>query len=120
MISAWEIYWIMQLDTIAATAAVVAVLGIFVTAMAWAFWADEDTPNFSIAVPLLTTFIWLCSIAAHTFLPSTKTAATMFIVPAIVNNENAQQEAGELYQLAKQALVNKLEIPQPTQEQGDE
>lgn len=37
-------------------------------------------------------------------LPSTRTLAAMIVLPELVNNEQIQNEAGELYGLAKEAL----------------
>ena len=36
--------------------------------------------------------------------PSTKTAASMIVLPAIVNNETVMDEASDVYRLAKDAL----------------
>ena len=47
-----------------------------------------------------------CSLSAATaaLLPSTKTLAAMFIIPAVMNNETVQKEAVGLYTMAKDAL----------------
>ncbi len=42
-------------------------------------------------------------------IPSTKTAAIMFGVPAVVNNPTLQQETGEVYQLLKKALSDTVQ-----------
>lgn len=40
-----------------------------------------------------------------TLIPTSRQMAAIIVLPAIVNNENVQKEAGELYQLAKQGLT---------------
>ena len=42
-------------------------------------------------------------------IPSTKTAAIMFGVPAVINNPTFQQETGEVYQLLKKALSDTVQ-----------
>ena len=43
------------------------------------------------------------------FIPTTKVAASMVIIPAVANNPNVQREAGDLYQIAKEGLRNLAE-----------
>lgn len=109
MLSAWDVYWVMQLDSINAGAAIIGVFGtafgaigtgVFTVAVAdGEEWAP---PVLRLARRVLGVGV-LCAIAA-VFLPSTKTAAAMIVVPAIANNQTLQREAGELYTLAKDAL----------------
>lgn len=47
-------------------------------------------------------------------IPTKKDAAVIYIIPKIVNNETIQQEAGELYKIAKDAL--KESFPGQTKE----
>ena len=47
-------------------------------------------------------FILFVVLAAAT--PSTKEAATIIVIPAIVNNETVQEETKELYNIAKDYL----------------
>lgn len=104
MISAWEIYWVMQLDAIRDALVVISAVGIVglftVCVIAWDSYDDSKIMKRVYFVsPLL-----LITVAAATFLPSSKTAAAMIVIPAITNNERLQAEAGDLYQLAKQGL----------------
>jgi hypothetical protein len=112
VISAWDIYWVMQLDTIGGAAAFAAFLGLMLTMFAWAAWVDKGirTP---ITLPVIVTVLWLPIVAAAIFIPSTKTAAMMVVVPRIANNEAIQREAGDLYGIAKDAL---RELAKPKQE----
>jgi hypothetical protein len=143
MISAWDVYWVMQLDSIgfalswlglAALAA--AIVALWFAAIGFESVGDEpvakperighaEIPDFSFerrhrewrerksrrevavaSTPWVGRFacVFATFTALNIALPSTKTAATMFIVPAIANNEAIHKEAGELYGLAKQAL----------------
>lgn len=54
-------------------------------------------------------------LTVNAFLPSTKTAAAMIVIPAVANNEAIQREAGELYGIAKDALreLAKPDKPEP-------
>lgn len=104
MIDAWDIYWVLQLDTIGFAAALLTLVGGAVVALAWIGFLDSDT-RLSLFVPAMLTLLWLPVLALAVFLPSTKTAAAMFVIPAIANNETIQRESGELYDLAKQALA---------------
>lgn len=63
--------------------------------------------------------VMLLSLVTNTLVPSTKSMAAIVVVPAIVNNETVQQEAGELYDLAKQALAKAVatEPKPPVEEQ---
>lgn len=103
MIDAWDIYWVLQLDAINTAAITLTVLGAAAVFIAWLAHFDPGT-RLSIAVPMVLTPAWMLVFALAVFLPSTKTAAAMFVIPAIANNEAIQNEAGELYDLAKDAL----------------
>ena len=111
-ITAWEIYWVMQLDSIRGVLGLAAglcgtalvLMGAFIPL----FMLEWDDSKFLrvfiyLSAPTLA-FSVLIGTAGHSFLPSSKTAAAMIVVPAIVNSEAIQDEAGEIYQLAKQAL----------------
>lgn len=114
MISPWEIYWVMQLDSIGAATRVLAVISALVAAAVWMVagfmamdaYGDDDKA----AAKKFAAYGFKPGIAAgvllfaSAFIPSTKTAAAMFVIPAIANNEAIQREAGDLYQLAKDGL----------------
>jgi hypothetical protein len=48
-------------------------------------------------------------LALIAFLPSSRSAAVIVVLPAIVNNEAIQKEAADLYQLAKEGLRRLVE-----------
>lgn len=104
IISAWEIYWVLQLDTIGAAAEISSFLGVFIMPFVAGFLVCEvkTWPAYVASAALIAA--WLVVTAVAVFLPSTKTAAAMFVIPKIANSEVIQAEAGELYELAKQAM----------------
>lgn len=103
MITSWDIYWVMQMDSIGIGAGLGAFMGLVASALLWAYALDE--PNRGAAVlAALTSLLTVTLFAVAVFLPTTKTAAAMVVLPAIVNNEEVKGEARELYDLAKSAL----------------
>lgn len=101
MISPWDIYWVMQLDSIGAASVLLSIFAV-PSAIFTALAAKEGELPWSVPV-ILAPFAALLLFAAI-FLPSSKTAAAMLVIPAIANNETIQREAGDLYQLAKDGL----------------
>ena len=103
MISPFEIYLVMQLDSLVGLAIGFSIL--FGVATLFAVFAalDDalDRPIFALSV---TAGPFLVAALTAALLPSSKTAAAMVVIPAIANNEKIQDEASELYQLAKQGL----------------
>lgn len=122
MISAWELYFILQMDSISNGIAMLALFTIVIACallMAGGFQRDKasgygdctDQPvwqaGYALQKKALKYFVVAgVMVFASFLLPSTRTLAAMVVVPAIVNNTAVQKEAGELYQLAKQALAN--------------
>ncbi|NLA66736.1 MAG: hypothetical protein GX856_00535 [Gammaproteobacteria bacterium] len=126
MITPFNIYIVMQLDTIGntltgmATAAILvtAAMGIVATVMASADPEEWTIPRYKASAqrnleraPVV--WGWTVRLAVFaacpltvlaTVLPDSKTAAAMIVLPAIVNNESVQQESREIYELAKGAL----------------
>lgn len=82
-----------------------------------AYTEDSDTVNRwarlilkRVGLPML-----ILGVLLHLFVPTTKQAATMFVVPAIVNNQKVQHIAGntldigvDVLELAKQHLEEHL------------
>lgn len=122
MISPWQIYIVMQLDSlniVLVITSAIAVAAICLTTLFGVFerGSSQNYPEspiskreaenarsfFATAKKLaLPTFALL---AAAALLPSSKTAAAMYVIPAIANNEAIQAEAGDIYKLAKQGLT---------------
>jgi hypothetical protein len=124
MITPFEVYLVMQLDTITTAAGLfgfaatcvggfVMVVG-FCEDETWAKWLGSTV--FSLGL--------FCLLLA-TFLPSTKTAAAMIVLPAITSDEVVKplgDEARGLYDLAKQALKKAVDAPvtEPKVEKSDD
>lgn len=128
MITPWEIYWVLQLDSIIAAAVLIAVVSGVVAAITSIVslvlaadnpdgWYSEmlksDVIRNNKRAPVLRkaafrilVFLFLPSFVLATLLPSTSTAAAMIVAPKIINSPTVQHEAGDLYKLAKQALEN--------------
>ncbi|MGE8279072.1 MAG: hypothetical protein ACN6O2_01435 [Stenotrophomonas sp.] len=103
MISPFEIYLVMQLDSLVGLAIGFSILFGAATLFAvFAVFDDCDRPILALSV---TAGPFLVAVLTAALLPSSKTAAAMVVIPAIANNEKIQDEAGELYQLAKQGLT---------------
>lgn len=134
MITAWQIYWVMQLDDIGMaltfTALVCGVAALFM----WVSGAIEKScsnafPEMEMskreaargaalhrsAKPV--TILAGILLMLNAFIPSTKTAAMMLVIPAVANNQAIQKEAGDLYGIAKDAL---RELARPKPEKGRE
>lgn len=116
MISAWDVYWVMQLDSISGLFEWIAWLSVPVTVgLAWigalisdigSNQTDDEKILWARAVQWIkrTAALGIACAVTASFIPSTKTAAAMIVLPSIANNETLHREAGELYGLAKQAL----------------
>lgn len=112
MISAWDIYFVMQLDTIGAGLMFIASLGWVPLVVAWMAVIDLfDTHWAAVTSAVAATLAWLACCVAAILIPSSKTAAAMYLIPAIANNEAIQAEASDLYKLAKQGLSRLVELP---------
>jgi hypothetical protein len=120
-LTAWDIYWVMQLDSIGSALSIASVLFTVVGGIATVIYkfasacddkdAREVAKGARFGIPVLA--LGLLSWTACTMLPSTKTAAAMVVVPALVNSEAIKKEAGDLYGLAKQALTDAVGKPEP-------
>lgn len=112
MISAWDVYWVMQLDSIGCAmvlfAALLTVGGII---LLWASCEDADKGDegaeavfkWSGRAFLFGVFLGFAS----ALVPSSKTAAAMIVLPAITSDavvDTVAPEAAELYNMAKDAL----------------
>lgn len=122
MIDAWDVYWVMQLDSIGTLLLMLAIIsivaGILVSAIsACIVYFDENDafrPGLRFGARCLTAGIVVAMVNA--VLPSSKTAAAMIVLPALTSDQVVEPltaEARELYGLAKQALTNLSEQPKP-------
>ena len=133
MISAWDIYWVMQLDSIggavlflaiaaSVSAAALLIMGGCDSRACPEEWNGSEyrlraeralarAPALIRAGKRTAALAAFLAVAAA-LLPTTKTAAVMLVIPAVANNEAIQREAGDLYGIAKDAL-RELAKPKP-------
>ena len=115
-LTAWDIYWVTRLDEISILLTVSFVLIAIVTVFFCFSWVanrsnyerqyHNGVEKQKTAVGLLK---WLVPILiavglTNAFIPSTKQAAVMIVLPAIVNSEAVQQIPNELTTLAREWL----------------
>ena len=94
------IYWIGICDSIGIGFTIIGVVCvIFALITGAAFLGSELYKGLYIITPIFLLFA-LLSIVAAIFVPSSKTAAAMYVVPAIVNNEKIQAVGNGIYDLA--------------------
>ena len=114
-LSAWTVYWVMQADSIRIGVFPVAVVLSVVSAALFAFvlLAIHEKPTrgwWAVPATALLGFAWLVLLPFSILMPTTKTLAAALVIPAISNNEAVQSEAGELYDLAKEALSEAIGV----------
>lgn len=116
MLSPWDVYWVMQADSFCClllTLSVVLCVVAIGSGVIWlmCFSAPLSASEKTIGRALLNS-LWVSVPASILLLiataaaPSTRTLAAMYVLPAIVNNEQIQDEAADLYELAKEGLRN--------------
>lgn len=127
LISPFEVYFILQLDSIRTAFVpimIVSGLAFIISFILMCVNADESYNTevkyyaFGKRMMKFATPCVLFALAGLTFIPTTKTAAAMVLLPAITSEAVTTpltREAGELYDLAKQALkkaVNDEDTPE--------
>lgn len=106
MITAWQVYWVMQLDDIRLFILLVFGGLIFGVIIFTPVWIVEKDWHAAVKRTVIGSLLMLFLL---TFMPSSKTVATMIILPTITSDEvidTVTPEAKELYGLAKDALKN--------------
>ena len=105
-LTGWDIYWITRLDSIkTALQALITIggvsgaIGIFIYAVSGGL-AKEAGAFAKCVLPLAAVLLILSS-----FVPSTRSAAAIAVLPAIVNSEAVQQLPVELTTLVKEWLI---------------
>lgn len=119
MISAFEVYLVMQLDSVShffagvvAIFLIASIAGLFVWAVnSWGYPAEQEKRTAQKASKIAKRFFAtaMVALAINSLIPSSTTAAAMILLPKIASEENIKvvgKEAGELYGLAKKALEN--------------
>ena len=112
--SAWEVYLILQLDSIHAALVAVSLLSALAATavfLAGILGLEASSPRGAIlswlAALVLTVSLTGVTALAVALLPTTKTAAAIYIVPRLTTDENVdalKSEAGEVYGLFKDWL----------------
>jgi hypothetical protein len=129
--SAWTVYWVLQLDgirsllyTLAVLAVVCAGISTFVGGLMATGYNDEETIKgkyiLGLARKFVVAFVVLFSIGI--LIPSSKTAAAMIVLPALTSEEvvgTVKSEAKELYEMAKEALKEKITTEEKKVEGND-
>jgi len=119
--SPWIIYWIGTIDRVICTAQVIMglVIAVMIIAGALVILDSNDMEDFRDSLKagrayLLGLLLFLgCFTCVGTFCPSGKTLAAMYVVPAIVNNEDLRQDSREVYHLAVDFLKGQLKQEHP-------
>ena len=97
MITTAQMYWIVILDNITITTAILSILFTAGTIVAFIFAACEDDHWW---LPSMSLTMMLVFVAVATFVPSTKQMAAILVVPKMANNEKLQTVGNKLYELA--------------------
>ena len=119
--SPWVIYWIGIADNVVGMARCMVALSIlflvvggFLAIINSNDWEDFIGKLRFARVYLVGLLLLLgCSVGVSTFCPSGKTLAAMYVLPAIVNNEELRQDSKEVYRLAVDFLKGQLEQVKP-------
>lgn len=85
------IYWISRLDNIGVFCILSGLIAILALIAALFYWLsgetpDEDTPLLSRIIKILIAYI-VCAFTLSIFLPSTKEAAAIIVIPQVANSE---------------------------------
>lgn len=115
MVTPFEVYVVMQLDTVIVSAFVFGML-LFIVGAFYVAVGSEDYSRGMFWAGVVSFALGILCILAGTFLPSTKTAAAMIVLPAITSEEvvaPVSAEARELYDLAKQAIRKAVDAEAP-------
>ena len=114
MITPFQIYLVMQLDSFLSIFTAFLIFSFLYAGVVCLFHLNDFSeekkqkwPSRKKAIKLAVSIFFVSSVLLS-LTPSTKTAAAMIVIPAIVNNENLQNEASELYLLAKDALKSAI------------
>ena len=103
------IYWIAQCDCIRDACIPIIILGIILSTFSIGLTAIVFCDNVSdmpgsrwiaATVSLVLVSVTIAGLLGRIFVPTTKTVAAMYIIPAVANNEKVQDCGNRLYDLA--------------------
>lgn len=112
--TAWDVYWMMQADQLRGLfllGAAVSGFSSFFLTLTFSEIGDEATVDGTKSFWRCVKWAWAATAlfgAAAVVTPSTKTIAAMYVLPRLANNEQLQKDAGEVYELAVEALKEGL------------
>lgn len=107
MITPMQMYWLLKLDDFRTSCGIS--VGIMIAALLFSLLTYINEDGKSIRKKAIVGFVcsffglMLCG-SVLTFLPSTKQMATIYVVPAIANNEKIQQIGGKTLDISNQLL----------------
>ncbi len=118
-LSGWEVYLIMQADSVrlllGISVGVLSIAAIALSVVAGVTTLNPADKREERAAPELRRFAiryamlpLSVSVVASCVMPSTKTLCAIYVVPAIVNNEELRTDGGEIYELAVERLKDAL------------
>ena len=111
-ITPFEIYLIMQLNSLCGLLLVLCVVTGGVSAGSFieflSVFTTEEKRTLLKKVLKISVPLSIMSLLLFVFIPSSKTVAAMYIVPKIVNNENAQKLPDEMLQLFRESIKDML------------
>ena len=108
MITPTMIYWIGQCDCIRSACGPITVVGIILSVATIVItivaFGDRSISRLlcwmGVALSSIFCVVSIIGILGQVFIPTSKTAASMYVIPAIVNNEKVQDAGNQLYELA--------------------
>lgn len=107
MITPSTIYWLTRLDNLGAATlslalvcAIVGTIAIFLNMVSWE--SEDDDKGFGTGIKMLVFAVAM--LVATVFIPTTKEAAAMLVIPKIANSESVQQLGDGIVDLANQWL----------------
>ncbi len=110
MITSWDIYWITRLDSVHTSVALfIALLGCALFAFLGFGACDKGNFFYYKKSLIATAFIFVMSIISITFIPSTKEACAIYLIPKIANNEQMQKlpdNAAKLLNVKMEEWIN--------------
>ena len=98
------IYWIGNCDSIVTACIFLTVISALFGLAGFCATMEARCEKAAIIIALICAPTFLIGIAGAVFVPSSKTAAAMYVVPAIVNNEKIQAVGNEIYGFAVEWL----------------
>lgn len=115
-ITPFEIYLIMQADSLRSVLAVIVTIaggglciGAVLAPMFWDILGDQFLKPMKRLVKIGLT-VFALSAFGNAMIPSSKSLATMYLVPEVMNNEAISTEAKEIYNLMKDGLKGLVEV----------